>query len=419
MFLHILLILSELVLLLEALHNVSTVSCTANWEPIITRNNDGLSSLMGTYTIASSSSTDTAGKVTLSAVGLSSAASTEIERKASKLENTANVQSQKSGSRSIVEYTENMNEISIPPGKMFRLEQGVVRCDGNEAVVYTDNVRVIERHEQGDYHSIRSLANQKLVAAENDGISPLLANRDTADEWELFRILPAPSYPERWVSLQSKTNSKFLCMDSYRQLVSNCDYDDIKKENFERICQNNNCTLRALSSGKYVSNDLVHGGVLMGNRDQADLWERFVFERANVESHENQIYQYLYSIGAKRYVSVDKDDILVAEQKQVDDRERYLVIHNADGTISLKSKANGKFVSADLNEDAQLIAESNSIQQWEKFLPVWQRHDVAPIIALRAMSNGKYVSADQDYEGVLVADRDTIQAWEEFYLSPY
>lgn len=91
------------------------------------------------------------------------------------------------------------------------------------------------------------------------------------------------------------------------------------------------------------------------------------------------------------------------------------VINNGNGTISLKSKANGKYVCAVIDENNQLLARSNSISLWEQFEPV---HVTGNQYALRSIANGKYVKADFDDssdKGQLKAVSDNIGgAWECF-----
>jgi hypothetical protein len=90
------------------------------------------------------------------------------------------------------------------------------------------------------------------------------------------------------------------------------------------------------------------------------------------------------------------------------------VINNADGTISLLSDANNKFVSADLNQTTKLIAKAAFIQDWEKFRKIDRGNGK---VALQAVANNKYVSADVNQGSVLFANRDTVSGWEEFIIS--
>ncbi|TFE27520.1 cellulase family glycosylhydrolase [Cohnella luojiensis] len=105
---------------------------------------------------------------------------------------------------------------------------------------------------------------------------------------------------------------------------------------------------------------------------------------------------------------------LVADRTTVGGWEKFNVINNSDGTISLLALANNKYVTADLNQSTKLIARATTIQDWEKFRIV-DRGDGK--VALQALANNKFVSADLNLGAVLYANRDTASAWEEFIIS--
>ena len=96
--------------------------------------------------------------------------------------------------------------------------------------------------------------------------------------------------------------------------------------------------------------------------------------------------------------------------------EAFLLLKNIDGSFSLKSLANDKYVSARPLPDGHLIAEAVKVDEWEKFdikkvpgkdatFTLWSRH------------TQKYVSADENAGNVLIADRDVADTWEEFRFS--
>ena len=93
--------------------------------------------------------------------------------------------------------------------------------------------------------------------------------------------------------------------------------------------------------------------------------------------------------------------------------ETLTIVNNNDGTVSLKSSANGKYVCAVIDEENQLLARSSSIGTWEKF---YLERLSSGNFALKAYANGKYVSADQNKNNVLYADRDAAGGWETFRL---
>lgn len=93
--------------------------------------------------------------------------------------------------------------------------------------------------------------------------------------------------------------------------------------------------------------------------------------------------------------------------------ETFSIIRNADGTISLKSKINNKYVCAVLDEDSRLVARSDKIGTWEKFYlgKTWDGK-----FTLKTLANGKYVCADRNHGSVLYADRDSVGEWETFTI---
>lgn len=98
--------------------------------------------------------------------------------------------------------------------------------------------------------------------------------------------------------------------------------------------------------------------------------------------------------------------------------ETFHVVNNDDGTISLKSDINGKYVCAVIDENCQLLARSESISTWEKFYLVQIQSNQ---YALKAVANGKYVKADFDdtsNNGQLKSVSSAVGgAWECFYFN--
>lgn len=118
------------------------------------------------------------------------------------------------------------------------------------------------------------------------------------------------------------------------------------------------------------------------------------------------------------YVSADNTGTspLIANRATAGDWERFKVINNSDGTVSLLSLANIKYVQADLNNGGRLIASASFIGTWEKFY----RQDLGNgLIALRSVANNMYVCADLNNGNVLYANRAAVGgAWEQFVIAP-
>lgn len=118
------------------------------------------------------------------------------------------------------------------------------------------------------------------------------------------------------------------------------------------------------------------------------------------------------------YVSAENygNDPLVANRTAVQDWEKFIVITNADGTVSFLSKANNKYVTADLNQGGKLVARAQGIAAWEKFKKVTNADGT---VSFQAVANNKFVTCDLNASTpVLVASRDAIGgAWEAFSLT--
>ena len=95
--------------------------------------------------------------------------------------------------------------------------------------------------------------------------------------------------------------------------------------------------------------------------------------------------------------------------------ELFTLVKNKDGSFSLKSSANDKYVSANPNKGGLLIAEGSKVDEWEKF-DIKTVAGKPGIFTFRARSTQKFVSADETLGNVLIADRDVADAWEEFRI---
>lgn len=79
--------------------------------------------------------------------------------------------------------------------------------------------------------------------------------------------------------------------------------------------------------------------------------------------------------------------------------ETFQIVNNNDGTGSLKSIANGKYVCAVIDENNQLLPRSESVGTWEKFI-IEKISDGE--YALYSLANGKYVQANLNDGGKLL-----------------
>jgi len=101
---------------------------------------------------------------------------------------------------------------------------------------------------------------------------------------------------------------------------------------------------------------------------------------------------------------------LIANRVVVDVWESFDLIDNADGSVSLRSHANSKYVDA-ANATTSLIADSTTIGPAEEFDLVYNADGT---FGFHAHSNGDYVTAENAGVSPLIANRTAIGAWEEF-----
>jgi aryl-phospho-beta-D-glucosidase BglC (GH1 family) len=117
-----------------------------------------------------------------------------------------------------------------------------------------------------------------------------------------------------------------------------------------------------------------------------------------------------------KYVCADNygESNLIANRDSTGNWEHFLFYNNNDGTISIQSRANNKFLCAVFdhnNKKNPIIARSNHIQDWEKF---YVENINNGKIAFRTFINNKYIQVNP-YDKQLYALGEKIGTWEEFF----
>ena len=363
-------------------------------------------------------------------------------------------------------------------------------------------------------YSIKSIANEKYVVAENGGSDPLMANRDSySGAWETFFI---ENNGDGTVNIKAEANNKYVCavLDEENQLTSRSDSPSTWEKFQIYKIKDGEYGIRSAENGKYVKSDLNNGGKLIAGSDSiAGAWEAFVIEKvgdstSNVSSNAKATFcehsdyggwsvslgegKYDYSAmvaagikndqissvkvpdgyrvilyndagfsgGAKTLLQdasglgdfndktssiiiekVDRvnfnnadtyitsiangkvvcaenggSDTIVANRSSCGGAwESFQIVTNDDGTVSLRSVSNGKYVCAVIDEKCQLLPRSDSIGTWEKFI-IEKISDGE--YALYSIANGKYVQANLNDGGKLYAISDTVAgAWEAFKIN--
>ena len=359
-------------------------------------------------------------------------------------------------------------------------------------------------------YSIKSVVNEKYVAAENGGSDPIVANRDNySGSWETFYIV---NNDDGTVSIKADANNKYICavLDEENQLTPRS--DSISTWEKFKIYKINDSEygIRSAENGKYVKADLDNGGKLIAGSDSiAGAWEAFNIEKLGDETssakatfYENSNYsgwsvalsegRYDYGTmiskgikndqissvkvadgykvtlynderfaGSKKTLFTDasglgdfndKTSAIVIEKVEKADFnnsnayitsiangqvvcaenggsetivanrsscggawETFQIVNNNDGTVSLRSVSNGKYVCAVIDENNQLLPRSESVGTWEKFIIEKISNGE---YALYSLANGKYVQANLNDGGKLFATSETVAgAWEVFDIN--
>ncbi|MFC0526642.1 right-handed parallel beta-helix repeat-containing protein [Phytohabitans kaempferiae] len=119
----------------------------------------------------------------------------------------------------------------------------------------------------------------------------------------------------------------------------------------------------------------------------------------------------LFSRATRRYVTDGPSDRLRMTRITVGDGERFTIVRNADGSISLRSVIGGRYVSILSEASPFLAAHASTIGIKEKF------HQVKLTDAgrtFKAHANGKFVSAESWGTKPLIASRPAASTWETF-----
>ncbi len=279
----------------------------------------------------------------------------------------------------------------------------------------------------GEYY-LKGVNSGKVVCADNYGNDSLVANKDTyGGAWETLTVV---NNSDGSISFKSGANGKYVCavIDENKQLLARSSAIGTW-EKFSLIkVSDTQYALKALANDKFVCVNEDNGNVLYADRDSVSGWESFYIydvsgkqmTPADGGSQGNSTIvsdgEYYLSDSQAKIVCAENygNDSLVANRDSYGGAwETFTLVNNSDGTVSLKSSVNGKYVCAVMDEQNQLVARSSAIGTWEKF---YLERLSAGNFALKAMTTGKYVCADRDKSSVLYADRDSADGWETFKI---
>ena len=323
-------------------------------------------------------------------------------------------------------------------------------------------------------YSIKSVANEKYVVAENGGSDPIVANRDSyGGSWETFYIV---NNDDGTVSIKADANNKYVCavLDEENQLTPRSDsIGTWEKFKIYKI-NDSEYGIRSAENRKYVKADLDNGGKLIAGSDSiAGAWEAFNIEKVGDTTTNNNVatfyensnyggwsvslpegtYDYsdiiakgikndaisslkvnsgykvtLYDnegfngtskafTGDVSYVGDeinDKTSSIKIEKWDGSSSVTYNTVKLSNGKYSIKSVANGKYVAAENGGSETIVANRDSYGgSWETFYLI---NNDDGTVSIKADANNKYVCAVLDEENQLVPRSDNVGTWEKFQI---
>ncbi|WP_440104524.1 glycosyl hydrolase family 95 catalytic domain-containing protein [Streptosporangium sp. H16] len=113
------------------------------------------------------------------------------------------------------------------------------------------------------------------------------------------------------------------------------------------------------------------------------------------------------------YVTASNGSPLIANGTSTGTAQQFERVNQSDGTIALRAKINNKFVAAEGAGAQPLIADRDAVGLWEVFQLITNPDGS---VSLRAQVNNKLVCAEGGGAQPLIADRDAVGPWESFDL---
>jgi hypothetical protein len=116
-----------------------------------------------------------------------------------------------------------------------------------------------------------------------------------------------------------------------------------------------------------------------------------------------------------RYVTAESAGAqpLIANRTAIGTWEQFDLLDAGGGNVALRAHANNMIVTAENAGARPLIANRSAIGGWETFQLI---HNPDGSVSLRALANNNYVTAESAGAQPLIANRTAVGAWEEFDL---
>ena len=149
-------------------------------------------------------------------------------------------------------------------GRMLKGQIAVTATRPTQPVVGTPGTAV----------SLRALANNMIVTADNAGASPLIANRTSVGQWETFDLIQVGSGT---VALRAHANNMIVTTDNAGASPLIANRTAIGQwETFQLITNSNGTvSLLALANNRYVTAENAGAAALIANRTAIGGWEQF------------------------------------------------------------------------------------------------------------------------------------------------
>ncbi|WP_127354802.1 lectin [Actinacidiphila soli] len=131
----------------------------------------------------------------------------------------------------------------------------------------------------GSVISLKALANNQYVSADNTGTSPLIANRTSVGAWEQFTLVDAGSGN---VALLAHANNQYVCADNTGTSPLIANRTSVGTWESFQLIKNSNGTVsfKALANNQYVCADNTGTSPLIANRTSIGTWEQFTVATA-------------------------------------------------------------------------------------------------------------------------------------------
>lgn len=270
-------------------------------------------------------------------------------------------------------------------------------------------------------YGLKSAENGKYVKADLDNGGKLIAGSDSiAGAWEAFNI-------EKLGDETSSAKATFYENSNYSGwsvALSEGRYDygtmiskGIKNDQISSVKVADGYKVTLYNDERFAGSKKTLFTDASGLGDFNDKTLAIVIEKVEKADFNNS-NAYITSIANGQVVCAENggSETIVANRSSCGGAwETFQIVNNNDGTVSLKSIANGKYVCAVIDENNQLLPRSESVGTWEKFI-IEKISDGE--YALYSLANGKYVQANLNDGGKLFATSETVAgAWEVFDIN--